>query len=119
MPQYERLHTVDELPPAPEHYKSARLRKRALMVARNGRRWTRYASFKARDTAINQGYRLRNRPQFTELGELETAYRLNSATNKWILYTRFKSLNVDNLAERIEDAGGDAALDAESGIIDS
>jgi hypothetical protein len=114
MVQYERLRTVDDIPPGPEHYKRIKVRARALMVARNGRRWTKYAYYGSKSVAVAQAYKLRQRREFAAIGRLETAQRLDGQSRRWVVYARFADLAISpqEMADQVAAVGGDAVLDA-------
>jgi hypothetical protein len=114
MPNYERLHAVDELPAREQHWKQERVEKRALIVARHKGKWVKYAHYSKRPTAISQATKIRNRPEFAALGRVETAVRPHPDQPKFVIYVRFADLDVSDrdLADRIKVAGGDDALDA-------
>lgn len=117
MPNFTNLRAIDELPPDMPHYMRLRLNKRALVVLRNSRRgkWTRYAWYKHRPTALAKASDLRKHPAMKEAGELQTAVRWDPNKNIYLLFCKFDVLHVSDkdIEQNILDAGGPDVLDAE------
>ena len=119
MAQYARPSSVEELPPEPErvHYRRLAMDKRALLVVKNSKRgrWTKYAWFTSRETAVSKGIKYRNSASFREAGVLAYATRFDPKLRKWILYLKYETLRVTqrDIDENIVDAGGSVLLDSE------
>lgn len=118
MANYVRLHAVDELPPDDRrHYKVLRLDARAMAVVRASRRgkWTKYAYFPTRATAVSKATKLRNSESFKQAGDLSTVVRFDVKRGRFDLYLKFESLSVSDhdIAENIAELGGPGVVDAE------
>lgn len=112
---YKNMVAVDELPPVRKHYMKLRMDARALVVLRNSRRgkWTRYAWFTSKETAVSKGNKYRQSESFSEVGDLLTEVRFDPGSRRWILFLRFDTIGVtdQDIEENIADAGGSEALD--------